>query len=198
MAFLIIRCTILCSPYRVFHEDCSLCHLMATNRTAKVSFITGPYMKTHNVGADLALDGSKWVIKPLISRFSAPMRYTSLTSGRHPKINASCNSNEIKTSANEYTQQDQQIDKWYMGVVRQWLSSFTAKGSGLQLDYQKQLKKVPKTTNPKIPDPLAKRPGLWGPHPPPKRKERERDFRLIKNASRIPRQGQRFPRPTFF
>ena len=51
-------------------------------------------MKTHNVGADLALDGSKWVVKPLISWFSAPMRYTSLTSGRRPKINASCNSNE--------------------------------------------------------------------------------------------------------
>ena len=31
-----------------------------------------------------------------------------------------------------------------MGVVQQWLSSFTAKGSGLQLDYQKQLKKVSK------------------------------------------------------
>ena len=30
------------------------------------------------------------------------------------------------------------------------------------------------------------------------KRERERDFRLIKNASRIPRQGQRFPRPTFF
>ena len=29
-------------------------------------------------------------------------------------------------------------------------------------------------------------------------RERERDFRLIKNASRIPKQGQRFPRPTFF
>ena len=92
--FLIIGCTILCSPYRVFHEDYSLCHLMATNRTAKVSFITGPYMKTLNVGADLALDGSEWVVKPLISRFSAAMRYTSLTFGRRPKINASCNSDE--------------------------------------------------------------------------------------------------------
>ena len=59
---------------------------------------TGPQKlvlwKLITYGADLALDGSEWVVKPLISRFSAPMRYTSLTSGRRPKINASCNSNE--------------------------------------------------------------------------------------------------------